>query len=35
MDFSGNIVKSFGKKYEYLSQPNENTFIGYRKLANE
>ncbi len=35
MDFSGNIVKSFGKKYEYLTQPNENTFIGYRKLANE
>ncbi len=35
MDFSGNIIKSFGKKYKYLSQPQEEIFIGYRQLENE
>lgn len=35
MDFSGNIVKSFGNKYKYLSQPKDDIFIGYRKLAND
>lgn len=35
IDFKGNLIESFGKKYQFLSQPKDGNFLGYRKIENQ
>ena len=35
INFKGELVKSFGKKYSFLSQPRNNIIIGYSPIKGE
>jgi hypothetical protein len=35
VDFSGKVVKSFGTKYSFLSQPSQGIFLAFRQIENQ